>query len=94
MNMIHITGFGLTNEKISDSPVDELLFSKKENAPLMNGRSFNPNLTVPQYIAGMQGVIATLFALRVREKTGKGKFVDSGALHSMMSIFAQSLVVI
>lgn len=91
MNMIHITGFGLTNEKISDSPVDELLFSKKENAPLMNERSFNPNLTVPQYIAGMQGVIATLFA---REKTGKGKFVDSGALHSMMSIFAQSLVVI
>jgi crotonobetainyl-CoA:carnitine CoA-transferase CaiB-like acyl-CoA transferase len=47
-----------------------------------------PTLTgtyIADYIAGMHGVMGTLFALQAREKTGEGQVVDVGSVDALFS---------
>jgi crotonobetainyl-CoA:carnitine CoA-transferase CaiB-like acyl-CoA transferase len=47
-----------------------------------------PTLTgtyIADYIAGMHGVMGTMFALQAREKTGKGQVVDVGSVDALFS---------
>jgi succinyl-CoA:(S)-malate CoA-transferase subunit B len=88
--MVRISGYGQTGP-YKDRPGFgrignafgglSFLAGYPDRAPVTPGSA-----TIPDYMAGLYGALGTLLALRAREKTGEGQFVDIGLYEPIFRI--------
>jgi len=89
--MVHITGFGNTGPHKYGTAFDGIIQARSGIAHLTGEKDGPPTMVglyIADHIAGFQGVIGTLMALKAREQTGKGQFVDISMLDSMVTLLA------
>lgn len=94
--MVSISGFGQTGP-YAEKPAYDMTISAVSGFMSVNGVNGMPMKSGPaisDFLAGIYGAMGAIAALRHREKTGEGQFVDISMMECSMSIldafFAQS----
>jgi crotonobetainyl-CoA:carnitine CoA-transferase CaiB-like acyl-CoA transferase len=87
--MVSISGFGTEGPYIGRPAFDEIIQGMSGLASLTGAPDGPPMLTgtyVADFVTGLYGAIAALLALQLRAQTGKGQWVRTNLLHSLVSI--------
>ena len=87
--MVSISGFGTEGPYVGRPAFDEIIQCMSGLASLTGNPDGPPMLTgtyVADFVTGLYGAIAALLALQSRAQTGKGQWVRTNLLHSLVSI--------
>ncbi|HSB72959.1 MAG TPA: CoA transferase [Candidatus Methylomirabilis sp.] len=87
--MVSISGFGTEGPYVARPAFDEIIQGMSGLASLTGTSEGPPTLTgtyVADFVTGLYGAIAALLALQLRAQTGKGQWVRTNLLHSLISI--------
>jgi len=87
--MVSISGFGTEGPYAGRPAFDEIIQCMSGLASLTGNPDGPPMLTgtyVADFVTGLYGAIAALLALQSRAQTGKGQWVRTNLLHSLVSI--------
>lgn len=88
--MVRISGYGQTGPKRNDPGFARIahafcglsnLVGTPDGPPLMPGST-----SLADYASGLYGALGVLLALRVRERTGQGQFIDIGLYEPMFRL--------
>jgi len=92
--MVSISGFGTEGPYIGRPAFDEIIQSMSGLASMTGESSGPPTLTgtyVADFVTGLYAAVATLLALQMRVQTGRGQWVQTNLLQSLISILNTSV---
>ncbi len=92
--MVSISGFGTEGPYIGRPAFDEIIQSMSGLASMTGESSGPPTLTgtyVADFVTGLYAAIAALMALQMRVQTGRGQWVQTNLLQSLISILNTSV---
>jgi crotonobetainyl-CoA:carnitine CoA-transferase CaiB-like acyl-CoA transferase len=92
--MVSNSGFGTEGPYVGRPAFDEIIQSMSGLASLTGEADGPPMLTgtfVADFVAGLYGAIGALLALQLRKETGRGQWVRTNLLQSLISIMGTNL---
>src|SRR3990172_11230533 len=92
--MVSISGFGIQGPYTGRPAFDEIIQSMSGLASMTGASDGPPTLTgtyVADFVTGLYAAIGALVALHLREQTGRGQWVQTNLLDSLVSILNTSV---
>ncbi|MBI3086273.1 MAG: CoA transferase [candidate division NC10 bacterium] len=92
--MVSISGFGIQGPYTGRPAFDEIIQSMSGLASMTGEGAGPPTLTgtyVADFVTGLYAAIGALVALHLREQTGRGQWVQTNLLDSLVSILNTSV---